>query len=112
VTHYFPVYHTALHGGVTSLFWGKFSHHLPIAYRVGHEPPHPPDWGPGQFKRSDLLAATHVLVEWPDDDDGDNRLAGAARLRDELADGFLGMGCEGRWCLYRVEPDVTEEALR
>jgi hypothetical protein len=116
VTHYFPVYNTALHGGVTSLFWGKFSRHLPVGYRAGHEPSRPPDWDSSQFTREELLATSHVLVEWPDEDDGDVRASGAARLRDELADGFAPVGCDGRWCLYRSPArralTETEEALR
>jgi hypothetical protein len=125
VTHYFPVYYTAVRGGVTSSFWGKFSHHLPVGFRPGREPLRPPDWDPAQFTRDELMAVPNVLVEWPDDDDGDNRVAAAYRLRMELADGFAPMGCEGRWCLFgatrtaRVPPPdaivnetVTEEALR
>jgi hypothetical protein len=100
VTHYFPVYYTALRGGVTSLFWGKFSHHLPVGYRLGREPSRPPDWDPARFTRAELLGATHVLVEWPDADDGDRPASGAQRLRGELASGFAPMGCEGRWCLF------------
>jgi hypothetical protein len=101
VTHYFPVYYTALRGGVTSLFWGKFSRHLPVGYRDGREPLRPPDWDPSRFTRAELLATSNVLVEWPDPDDGDLPVSGAARLRDELARGFTAMGCEGRWCLYQ-----------
>jgi len=101
VTHYFPVYYTALRGGVTSLFWGKYSHHLPVGYQAGREPVRPPDWDPSKFTRAELLAASHVLVEWPDPDDGDAPATGATRLRGELASGFTAEGCDGRWCLYR-----------
>ena len=55
---------------------------------------------------------SHVLVEWPDPDDGELPVSGAARLRGELARGFRAMGCEGRWCLYQSPGeggrDVTE----
>ncbi len=109
VTHYFPVYYTAVDGGVTSSFWGKFSHHLPVGFRAGREPHKPPDWDTAQFTREELLAASHVLVEWPDDDDGDWRVAAAIRLRQELAAGFAPMGCAGRWCLFAGPgPDVGE----
>ncbi len=57
LTHYLPVYHTVLNGGITSLFWGKFSHHLPVGYRPGKEPPHPPDWRPWEFTERDLAAS-------------------------------------------------------
>jgi hypothetical protein len=100
VTHYLPVYHTALNGGVTSLFWGKFSHHLPVGYRPGKEPPHPPDWKPWEFTRAHLDAASAVLVEWPDTDDGAVAVLGADPLRDELRHGFRSLECRGRWCLY------------
>jgi hypothetical protein len=100
VTHYLPVYHTALNGGVTSLFWGKFSHHLPIGYRPGKEPPHPPDWKPWEFTRTDLDAASAVLVEWPDADDDGPAVLGADPLRDELRKRFSPVECRGRWCLY------------
>jgi hypothetical protein len=114
VTHYFPVYYTAIHGGVTSSFWGKFSHHLPVGFAPGREPPRPPDWDPAQVTRDELLAAGSVLVEWPDADDGDRRMHGSQRLAGELAYGFRQIGCEGRWCLFEQTPEVTgpEEALR
>lgn len=122
VTHYFPVYFTALRGGVTSSFWGKFSHHLPVGYRTGREPQRPPDWDTARFTRAELTHASHVLVEWPDVEDGDARVFAAERLRDELDDGFTPMGCDGRWCLFRSPPGSRssgphaltepEEALR
>jgi hypothetical protein len=114
VTHYFPVYFTALRGGTTSLFWGKFSHHLPVGFRPGHEPQRPPDWDPSKFTRAELTSTSHVLVEWPDPDDGDVPVTGASRLQEELGSGFTPLACEGRWCLYRSpspEPrDVTAMA--
>lgn len=110
VTHYFPMYYTALKGGLTSLFWGKFSHHLPVGYRAGHEPSRPPDWDPSKFTRTQLLATSHVLVEWPDPDDGDPSVSGATRLRRELASGFTLMACEGRWCLYASPSSRAQRA--
>jgi hypothetical protein len=92
--------HTALNGGVTTLFWGKLSHHLPVGYRPGKEPPHPPDWRPWEFTRTDLDAATAVLVEWPDTDDDGPAVLGADPLRDELQKSFSPVECRGRWCLY------------
>jgi hypothetical protein len=118
VTHYFPVYNTALRGGVTSLFWGKFSQHLPVGYRAGHEPARPPDWDPARVTRGQLLASSHVMVEWPDAGDADFRRYGADRVRQELDSGFAPMGCDGRWCLYKSPPrgeaevSEPEEALR
>jgi hypothetical protein len=103
LTHYLPVYHTVLNGGVTSLFWGKFSHHLPVGYRPGKEPPHPPDWRPWEVTRADLDAASAVLVEWPDADDDRAAVLGADPLRDELRQGFRSLECRGRWCLYVKE---------
>jgi hypothetical protein len=100
VTHDLPVYHTVLNGGVTSLFWGRFSHHLPIGYRPGKEPPHPPDWKSWEFTRSELEAATAVLIEWPDTDDDAAAVLGADSLHDELRQGFRPLECRGRWCLY------------
>jgi hypothetical protein len=115
VTHYFPVYFTALRGGLTSLFWGKFSHHLPVGYRPERAPLRPPDWDPAMFTREELQDVSHVLVEWPDADDGLRRVDAAARLRTELEVGFAARGCEGRHCLYeQTPPGVTrvEEARR
>jgi len=113
ITHYFPVYFTALRGGVTSLFWGKYSHHLPVGYLPGREPLRPPDWDPSRFTRAELEHASNVLVEWPDRDDRDSRQVGARRLESELSDGFSRLACDGRWCLYGHR-DVTgsEEARR
>jgi len=101
LTHYLPVYHTVLNGGVTSLFWGKFSHHLPIGYRPGKQPPHPPDWRPWEVDAQDLAAASSVLVEWPDPDEDEQAREGAGRLRVGLAGHFDSVACEARWCLYR-----------
>ncbi len=103
LTHYLPVYHTVLNGGITSLFWGKFSHHLPVGYRPGKEPPHPPDWRPWEFTERDLAASSSVLVEWPDADADEAARAGAARLREDLEKRFAPVAHEGRWCLYRRE---------
>jgi hypothetical protein len=99
LTHYLPVYHTVLNGGVTSLFWGRFSHHLPVGYRPGKEPPHPLDWRPWEFAERDLAAASSVLVEWPDGDDDEQPREGADRLRKELGVRFTPVACDGRWCL-------------
>jgi hypothetical protein len=107
LTHYLPVYHTVLNGGVTSLFWGRFSHHLPIGYRPGKEPPHPPDWRPWEFTDRDIGAASSVLVEWPDSDDDPPAQDGAARLRVELKGRFTPVACEGRWCLYQHSPRLA-----
>jgi hypothetical protein len=100
LTHYLPVYHTVLNGGVTSLFWGRFSHHLPVGYRPGQEPPHPPDWRPWDFTERDLASASSILVEWPDADDDEEARRGATRLRWALGWRFAPVACEGRWCLY------------
>jgi hypothetical protein len=109
LTHYLPVYHTARGGGVTSLFWARVSHHLPVGYRPGKEPAHPSDWRPWEFRRGDLFSATHVIVEWPDAGDAAVEVAGAARLRHALGDDFALLGCRGRWCLYQTP---SEQAAR
>jgi hypothetical protein len=106
VTHYLPVYHTALNGGVTSLFWGRFSHHLPVGYRPGKEPLHPPDWKPWDVTAEALEAAPSVLVEWPDGDDDEMAIAGAARLHERLQRGFRPVECRSRWCLYQKAPEA------
>ena len=54
VMHYLPVHHTALSGGSTTLFWGKFSRHLPIGWAPHQEPPHPQCWYPEQFNDAQL----------------------------------------------------------
>jgi hypothetical protein len=105
LTHYLPVYHTVLNGGVTSLFWGRFSQHLPVGYRPGKEPSHPPDWRPWEFTGRDLDGASSVLVEWPDADDDEPAREGAGRLRAELdRRSPPPVACEGRWCLYSRPP--------
>lgn len=107
-THYLPVYHTALNGGVTSLFWGKFSHHLPVGYRPGKEPLHPPDWKPWEVTRQALESASCVLVEWPDADDDEPAIVGAARLHEQLQRAFRPVECRSRWCLYRKDDSSSE----
>jgi hypothetical protein len=102
VTHYLPVYHTVLNGGVTSLFWGKFSHHLPVGYRPGKEPLHPPDWKPWEVTREALDGASSVLVQWPDPDDDEVAIVGAAKVHEELQRGFRPVDCRSRWCLYQA----------
>ena len=65
VLHYAAVYHTARSGGVTSLFWGKFTPRLPVGYREGQQPKAPPDWSPWMVTEEELADFTHVIVRWP-----------------------------------------------
>jgi len=110
MNHYVGVYHTALTGGVTTLFWGKFARHLPIGYRRGEEPPHPYDWHPWEFTPRQVHAATHVLVAWPDANDGWRKREGASRLL--ATPGLRAVECRGRYCLFEVESSLAQVGLR
>ena len=103
INHYLGVHHTAQTGGVTSLFWGKYAHHLPVGYRPGVEPARPPDWRPGDFTLAQLEGSTHVLVSWPDSLDGRRARAGAARFRDDVRPRLRELACRSVYCLYAVE---------
>jgi hypothetical protein len=93
--HYLAVHHTVRNGGITSLFWGRSSPHLPVGYRPAREPPHPPDWDPGRVSEAHVRAATHVLVTWPDPIERSK-----TRLRERL--GADEIECRGRTCLYEI----------
>jgi hypothetical protein len=69
ILHYAAVYHTARSGGVTSLFWGKFTPRLPVGYLPGKQPDGPPDWSPWMVTENQLAGFTHVVVRWPTDRD-------------------------------------------
>jgi hypothetical protein len=113
--HYLPVWHTAMAGGPTSLFWGGSILHLPVAYRAGAEPPHPPDWQPWRFTNDDVRAATHVLVGAPDpDDDPDAETSDAfAHVAALARAGDLEeVACEDAWCLFRVTSSGLEYSAK
>jgi hypothetical protein len=98
--HDLPVYFTARTAGTTTLFWGRFDRHLPVGYRPGGEPHHPPPYSPDLWTEEDLGAATHVLVALPDADDDEQLRAGAARL---IRSGAVQpLACGGRFCLFGV----------
>jgi hypothetical protein len=69
VLHYAAVYHTARSGGVTSLFWGKFTPRLPIGFRAGQEPKRPPDWSPWLVTDEELADFSHLIIRAPEPDD-------------------------------------------
>lgn len=102
VLHYLPVMHTALNGGTTTLFWGKFSRHLPIGYRPGREPPHPLTWKPEEWNPAQLRAATHVLVSLPTADDSLEKQRAAARLLEQDGRAIRRVACDGNFCLFKV----------
>ncbi len=103
ILHYAAVYHTARSGGVTSLFWGKFTPRLPVGYLPGQEPKGPPDWSPWMVTEEQLAGFTHVIVRWPTDrDDVELRELGprivALRDHGELA----AIASDGDCTLFRV----------
>jgi hypothetical protein len=102
VMHYLPVHHTASSGGSTTLFWGKFSRHLPIGWAPQQEPPHPQCWYPEEFNDAQLSAATHVLVSLPHDDDELEKKVGAQRLLSLVGTRLSRVACERDFCLFEV----------
>ena len=103
VLHYSAVHHTVRTGGVTSLFWGRYSPRLPVGYRPGREPARPFDWSPCQLTEAQLFTFSHVIVRWPDVDDDERLRELAARvvaLRDRGA--LATVACDGGCCLYEV----------
>lgn len=103
VAHFLPVYFTARRGGITTQFWGRFTSHLPVAYRDGMEPVHAPDWSPAELRRGHLRDPGYLLVSWPNpEDDPRADLAGADQVRRVIGGRVDEVACEGLWCLYRV----------
>jgi hypothetical protein len=103
ILHYAPVYHTARTGGVTSLFWGKFSPRLPIGYRPGQNPPAPGDWAPWEMTDDQLTHYTHVVVRWPAADDDARLVALAQRLTTLEREGTLEpVASDGPCALFKV----------
>jgi hypothetical protein len=108
VLHYAAVLHTARSGGVTSSFWARFSPRLPVGYRPGREPAHPPDRAPWEFEPSQLAEYSHVLVRWPVADAEDEVHDAALRLWALHRAGRLRtVACEGTSCLFAVTTDVV-----
>lgn len=109
VLHYSAVYHTVHNGGVTSLFWGRFSPRLPIGYSRDNEPRHPFDWTVWTLEDEMLRDYSHVLVRWPEPlsrpgaELGDPRRRLAERIRGLEERGVLHrMGCDGEACLFSI----------
>lgn len=102
--HYTAVLHTAWSGGVTSLFWGKFSPHLPVGYRPGRAPSHPPDGRPWEWGPQDLEGKTHLFVLGPPSE-GDtlDEVVADAQARARAACGAPPV-CAGRGCLCALRP--------
>lgn len=102
ILHYVPVHHTALSGGSTTLFWGKFSRHLPIGWAPNQQPPQPRCWFPEEFNDAQLADASHVLVSLPHPDDPFEKKAGAQRLLSLVGTRLSRIACERDWCLLAV----------
>ena len=111
VLHYAAVYHTARTGGVTSMFWGKFSPRLPVGYRPGHGPPAPGDWTPWDVTVEQMTHYTHVVVRWPDARDDAHQSALAQRLAMLERDGMLDpIATDGACELFKVASVVRPRA--
>jgi hypothetical protein len=111
VLHYDAMFHTARTGGITSLFWAKFSPRLPIGYRPLKEPAHPPDWAPWALEETQLTSYTHVFVRWPapDEEARTHELAArVVRMRD--AGVLVPLACEGGCCLFAVNVVPADDA--
>ncbi len=104
VGHYWPMLHTIQNGGLTSQFWGKFTHHLPIGYRDGRALPAPDDRHPWEATRAQIHAFTHVVVSYPDENADAAQRTGASAIRAVLATDATVVACDGRSCLYAVLP--------
>jgi hypothetical protein len=103
VLHYAAVHQTARHGAVTSLFWGRFSPRLPVGYRDGAEPAHPPDWAPWMLREEELSGFSHLVVRWPEAEDDARLHELAARVERFSADERLRLvACRGASCLFAV----------
>ena len=89
VLHYGAVYHTARTGGVTSMFWGKFSPRLPVGYQPGRGPPAPGDWTPWDVTDEQMTHYTHLLVRWPSAGDDPRLVSLAARVTKLESEGAL-----------------------
>jgi hypothetical protein len=107
VLHYDAVFHTARTGGVTSLFWARFSPRLPVGYAPLAEPARPPDWAPWAIEDAQLMTYSHVLVRWPAPDE-EERMHGLAdrvvRLRERRV--LEPIACDEGCCLFAVRPDT------
>jgi len=111
ILHYAAVYHTARTGGVTSMFWGKFSPRLPVGYRPGQGPPAPGDWTPWDVTDEQMTHYTHVVVRWPTAGDDAHRRALAQRLEALEQDGMLEpVASDGACELFKVASVVRQRA--
>ena len=108
VLHYAAVYHTARTGGVTSMFWGKFSPRLPVGYRPGLGPPAPGDWTPWDVTDEQMTHYTHLVVRWPSPSEDAHDIALAKRLAMMERDGMLEpIAIDGACELFTVTPVRT-----
>jgi hypothetical protein len=113
ILHYAAVYHTARTGGVTSLFWGKFSPRLPVGYRTGQAPPAPADWSPWEMTEEQLLHYTHVVVRWPAPGEDERLLALARRIGAlERAGSLRPLASDGACALFAVASSTGRSADR
>lgn len=105
ILHYAPVYHTARSGGVTSLFWARFTPRLPIGYVPSREPRRPPDWAPWELTDEQIVDYTHVLVRWPAAEDDIRLHALEGRLEEYRRRGKLtSLASDGDCSLFAIGP--------
>lgn len=113
ITHFLPMYYTVEHAGLTSQFWGRYTHHLPVGHAGGRRPTHAADWAPQTFRPSHLADAEWVLVQYADvDDDPAADVRASARVRDMLPTVTDEVACRGLWCVYRVPAETRARARR
>jgi hypothetical protein len=106
VLHYDAVFHTVRTGGVTSLFWARFSPRLPVGYAPLAEPARPPDWAPWAIEDAQLMTYSHVLVRWPAPDEEERMHVLAdrvVRLRERRV--LEPIACDEGCCLFAVRPE-------
>ena len=103
-TRYWPLWHTITNGGLTSSFWGRFSPHLPVGYREGEGFPSPHDWRPWEVTSAHLAFATHVLIAFPDDAEGEWALL-LQELRARVSARARSVVCEDRLCLFTLREE-------
>lgn len=104
LTHFLPMYFTVRRGGRATQFWGRYTHHLPVAIREGREIPHPPDWQPGALREHHLRGVGWALVQYASrSEDPEPRRRASARSHRVMRGSATELECRGLWCVYRVD---------
>jgi hypothetical protein len=102
MTHGWPLLYTVRHGGINTMFWARYTEHLPVDYKPGRRPPSHPEWDPSAFQPSYLEHADYVMFQRATPENLAEHVLSSERIEGLLRASARIVGCRGLWCLFET----------